>query len=199
MHINLSCSRFCQIVTVLFLASCILLIAIIFMMYPKVHSIKNSIAAVQEFGGTVEFSNFIDESGNPIKIPSVPVGSPSIWERLIALCGAEWFYEVRSVNLQGSHFTDSDMSILNSFSDLRILTLDRTSITDKGICQLNNLKSLRYISLDDTNVSEEGFNELQRRMPLLTTNNYFEFKKIKGLMNSIESTSEESIHILIEH
>ncbi len=69
------------------------------------------------------------------------------------------------INLNKMPVSDSEMAILNKFTNLEKLYLNGSKITDKGLLELKNLPHLKEISLSSTTVGSKGIRQFIAQIP----------------------------------
>ena len=72
---------------------------------------------------------------------------------------------LRSLFLQRSSVTDSDLKAMVSLKKLVALNLTTTKISDTGLLFFEGLPELKHLYLYQTSVTKKGVEELQRRLP----------------------------------
>ena len=84
-------------------------------------------------------------------------------------CLLKVFKDLKSLNLNRTHITDSGLKELSELKDLTTLGLGNTAITDAGLRELKGFKNLTTLDLgEDNHITDKGLKEL-RELRNLTT------------------------------
>lgn len=95
---------------------------------------------------------------------------------------------VIGVNFSGAGIADSDLAILNSFSQLHNLDLANTNITNEGLTHVYGLTQLQSINLGGTKVTKDGIDKLKQTLPNCSVIIAKEAQQIDGKISNQEET-----------
>ncbi len=76
--------------------------------------------------------------------------------------------EVVKVDLNNAKISDSDLKLLEKFTELEWLDLRVTPITDEGVAHLAGLRKLKFLNLARTNLTDKGLANLRGHVELET-------------------------------
>jgi len=114
----------------------------------RVWTQRAAVAQIKELGGQVAYDTNLSELSDTSRL-------------LKYLFGIDAIASVRSVNLWGPAFGDTEVECLKPFARIQSLSLDSAAITDSGLRHLKGCKSLKKLDLRNTNIGDEGLRHLQ--------------------------------------
>ena len=82
---------------------------------------------------------------------------PSRWSRLANSLGIDLqIGSIRSISVDSTQVTDSDLELFCSLSELQTLQLDHPAITDSGLQRLDRLTKLEYLGICNSRITGDG-------------------------------------------
>ncbi len=118
---------------------------------------QNTVAALVDTGGYVEYDFHFDSSGNRIVSAKSPV---PLW--LLNLIGVDFFSDVAVAHVKN----DKGMEIIHDFSNLQGVDASISEVTNGGLVHLGKIDGLKWLDVSYTKISGdietiEGLSQLR--------------------------------------